>query len=426
MEKRVVITGLGIVAPNAVGLEHYTEALKTGKSGIRRNEELVEKGFGCQIAGVPDLSTVNVESYLSELTLRFLKNDAIIYSCIAGLDAWKDAGLERPSKDEIDWDSGIIFGAGSLCADHNLPIQVDMINKKMVRKIGSKAVEQRMNNGATVYLSGMLGLGNWVASNSAACSTGTESLIMGYDWIKMGRAKRMLCGSTEGQGSFAWAGFDSMRILVRDANDQPEKGSRPLSNNAKGFVPGTGAGALVLEDYDSAIARGAKIYAEILGGANNSGGQRLGGTMVAPNSIGVKRCIKDAITQSQITADEIDLISGHLTSTMADPIEVKNWSEVLNRSGKDFPFINSTKSMIGHGLGSAGSMELVACCLQMEHGFVHPSINVEQLHPGIEAMISRECVPNNAIEKDINIVAKSSFAFGDTNSCAILKKWKDC
>lgn len=421
---RVVITGLGVVSPNGIGIPDFLEAIKMGRSGIRKDVLLEELKFQCRISGIPDLSSINMDDYFDKISQRLLFSEAVIYSVIAAKDAWQDAGLPILEKDEIDWDTGAVIGAGSISMDNELMNHFDIIyNRKAVRKLGSKITEQRMNNGGTVHVSGMLGLGNWVASNSSACSTGAEAVIMGYNWIKQGHAKRMVCGSSEGQGPSCWAGFETMRILVADSNDSPETGSRPLSANAKGFAPGTGAAMLILEDYDTAIERGAHIYAEVLGGFSNSGAQRMGGSMVAPNSIGVQRCIAGALNVSGIKAEEIDLISGHLTGTMADPLEVENWKKVLNLKEGDFPYINSLKSMIGHTFGAAGSIELVACCLQMEHNFVHPSINANPIHPKILELIPEDSIPcERAVYTNVQVVAKTNFAFGDINSCVILKK----
>lgn len=421
---RVVVTGIGVVAPNGTGVPAFLEALRKGKSGIRRDELLASLGFKCQVSGIPDMSTVNLDDYLDKVTQRGLFSNAIKYSVVAAKDAWMDASLQMLEKDEVDWDTGTVFGAGSMSMDNELIKQFDTIySKHAVGKLGSRITEQRMNNGAAAYISGLLGLGNWVGSNSSACSTGTEAVVLGYEWIKQGKAKRMLCGSTEGQGPSSWAGFESMRIIVRNSNDQPEKASRPLSANASGFVPATGAAALLLEDYETAVKRGAHIYAEIIGGFSNSGAQRQGGSMVAPSPVGVQRCIDTTIKMSGIKPAEIDLISGHLTGTMADYLEVQNWKTVLKLNEEEFPYINSPKSMIGHSLGAAGSIELVACVLQMEHNFIHPSINAEPIHPKIKALIPEHKIPSQtAIEQEVNIIAKTSFAFGDTNSCIILKK----
>ncbi len=234
----------------------------------------------------------------------------------------------------------------------------------------------------------------------------------------------MLCGGCEGYNEYSWAGFDAMRVLCRDSNNDPTRASRPMSADAAGFVPGAGAGALVLEDLESAQARGATIYAEILGTGLNSGGQRMGGTMTKPNEEGARRCMKIAIDNAQIKAEEIDLICGHLTSTIGDVIEVGNWSKELNLKGKEFPYINSVKSLIGHCLGAAGAVELVAAIQQMKEGFIHPSLNTENLHPEIAKLVDREKIPLKTINTDVNILAKSSFGFGDVNSCLVLRNWK--
>ena len=217
--------------------------------------------------------------------------------------------------------------------------------------------------------------------------------------------------------------FDAMRVMTYKHNDTPEKGSRPMSETASGFVPGSGAGALVLESLESALERGATIYAEVLGGAVNSGGQRNGGTMTAPNSKAVQRCIREAIKEAGISANDIDVINGHLTATIKDPVEIENWSIALDRKGTDFPYINSLKSMVGHCLAAAGSIESVAAVLQLRENFIFPSINCEDVHPEIAQLIDVEKIPTTAIHQEVNIVAKASFGFGDVNACVIFKKY---
>jgi 3-oxoacyl-(acyl-carrier-protein) synthase len=249
--------------------------------------------------------------------------------------------------------------------------------------------------------------------------------MMGFERIQQGKAKRMLVGSTSDSGPYIWAGFDAMKVCTFKHNGSPEKGSRPMSATASGFVPSSGAGALVIEELESALARGARIYAEILGGNINSGGQRGEGTMTAPNSIAVQKCITDALKDANVKANEIDYINGHLTATTKDALEIKNWSEALNRKGIDFPYINSLKSMIGHGLSAAGSMESVATILQLYHGFIFPNINCDDIHPEISNCIAIEKIPQQLIERELNIVMKASFGFGDVNGCLIYKKYNE-
>lgn len=423
LKKRVVITGIGIVAPNGVGLDAFTHAIKSGISGIKHDAELERLQFSCQISGKPEISTELALHYFTELELRNFNSTGILYGVIAALDAWKDAGLSIEHNENPDWDSGTIFGTGTSGID-KFRESIYKIDDFQTRKLGSTAVAQTMNSGVSAYIGGKLGLGNQVTTNSSACTTGTESILMAYERIKSGQAKRIIAGSTSDSGPYIWGGFDAMRVCTFKHNDTPEKGSRPMSATASGFVPGSGAGALLIEDLETALNRGAKIYAEILGGNINSGGQRGEGTMTSPNSVAVQKCIVDAMNNAGISANEIDAINGHLTATSKDSLEIKNWTEALQRNGNDFPYINSLKSMVGHCLSAAGSVESVASVLQIYHGFVFPNSNCEDLNPEITALINESKIPQKSIEKEINIVAKASFGFGDVNGCVIFKKYK--
>lgn len=422
MNKRVVITGLGIVAPNGVGLPAFTHAIQNGISGISHDTELERLQFSCQIAGKPVISTELSLRYFTELELRNFNSSGILYGVIAGIDAWKDAGLSMEINDEPDWDSGTIFGTGTSGID-KFRESIYKIDELQTRRLGSTAVAQTMNSGVSAYIGGKLGLGNQVTTNSSACTTGTESILMAYDRIKLGQAKRILAGSTSDSGPYIWGGFDAMKVCTFKHNDTPEKGSRPMSATASGFVPGSGAGALVLEDLESALERGAKIYAEVLGGNINSGGQRGGGTMTAPNATAVKRCITEALKNANVDPIEIDTINGHLTATAKDGLEIQNWSEALHLNGDNFPYINSLKSMVGHCLSASGSVESVASVLQLHHSFIFPNINCEDLHPEITAIIGESRIPQQLIKKELNIVAKTSFGFGDVNACVLFKKY---
>jgi len=423
MRHRVVITGLGVVAPNAIGLEEFRKALREGKSGIRFIPELADLKFACQIGGVPENFTEVRARYFDHEKLLSI-NDNIGYASVAAVDAWRDAGFSLLEENgHVDWDTGAILGSGIGGMDTIAQQVVPMVKEGKTRRLGSRIVEQVMNSGTSARVGGLLGLGNQVTSNSSACSTGTEAITDAFWRIRTGHAKRMLAGGSEGASPFIWAGFDAMRVIARKYNDSPDKGSRPLSASANGFVPGSGAAVLLLEDLDTALARGARIYCELIGGSVNSGGQRNGGSMTAPNPEGVRRCIRQAIDDAGITADDIDAINGHLTATFADPSEVKSWSTALDRGPDRFPIIQSTKSMIGHCLGAAGAIESVAVAVQLQEGFLHPSTNCEDVHPEIEEF--EGSIPKTTMEfPDLTIMAKSSFGFGDVNSCLIFKKWQ--
>ena len=422
MSKRIVITGLGVTAPNGVGIPAFTNALKNGISGIKHDAQLEELQFSCQIAGKPEISEELKSHYFTELELRGFNSTGILYGVIAGMEAWQNAGLSVENNPQPDWDNGTIFGSGTSGID-KFRESIYKIDELQVRRLGSTVVAQTMNSGISAYLGGKLGLGNQVTTNSSACSTGTEAIIMAYDRIKSGQAKRILAGSTGDSGPYIWAGFDALRVCSSKFNDNPENGSRPMSATAAGFVPGSGAGALVIEDLESALERGATIYAEILGGNINSGGQRGNGSMTAPNSDAVQRCITEAIKNSGISATDIDAINGHLTATTKDSLEIENWTKALNRSGNNFPYINSLKSMTGHCLSAAGSIESVAAILQLHEGFLFGNTNCEDLHPEISALIDSSKVPLKTINTNLNIIAKASFGFGDVNACVLFKKF---
>jgi 3-oxoacyl-(acyl-carrier-protein) synthase len=362
MDRRVVITGLGVVSPNAMGVPDFLHALQNGISGIRFIPQYEELNFNCQVSGVPEFEWEQLKNYISETSLYGLKGKGIAYGIRAALDAWTDAGNQIAGEETL-WETGCIFGS-SVADTDVIKNAITRVDAKESKKLGSRVVEQIMNSGVTAYIAGRLGLGNKVITNSAACATGTQAIIMGYEYIKHGMAKRMVTGSSEYVDAYIYGAFDSMRVLSRKHNDQPEKASRPMSITAGGFVPGSGAGALILEDLEFALARNATIYAEILGVNNNSGGQRNGGTMTAPGSAGVIRCITDALADAKLSGDAVDLICGHLTATIADKLEIQNWSRALNRKGEDFPLVNSLKSMIGHCLSAAGSIETVASVFQ--------------------------------------------------------------
>ena len=422
MKHRVVITGMGVVAPNGVGLSEFTNAIKKGASGITYHQNLKDLDFSCCIGGVPKVSEEKKLEYFTSLQLRGFNSSGILYGCMAGIDAWKDAGFSLDSESELDYNSGTIFGTGTSGVE-KFREAIYKLDNKQVKRLGSTVVVQTMASGVSAFLGGMLGLGNQVTTNSSACTTGTEAIILGFDRVQSGKAIRMLVGSCSDDGPYIWGGFDAMRVMTYKHNDTPEKGSRPMSVTASGFVPGSGAGALVLESLESALGRKATIYAEVLGGALNSGGQRKGGTMTAPNAEAVVRCIKEAIKNSGISADAIDTINGHLTATSKDSLEIKNWTKALNRKGVDFPYINSLKAMIGHCLAAAGSIESVATVLQLKEQFIFPNINCEDVLPEISSLISEEKIPKKLLKTKVNIAAKASFGFGDVNGCVIFKTY---
>lgn len=420
--RRVVVTGLGVIAPNGNGVSEFEAALRKGRSGIRVQQSMIDAKFGSHVAGTPLGADELAKATFPESELMVM-NMSHRFASLAAVEAWTSAGFKVPDHDsDVDWDTGAILGTGIGGMDTTAEVVVPLTNEKKIRRMGSTAVEQVMASGISARVSGQLALGNQVTTNSSACSTGTEAISMGLERIRIGLAERMICGGAEGASHYIWAGFDAMRVLCRAFNDDPERASRPMSASAAGFVPGSGAGVVMLESLESAEARGAEIIAEVLGSGINCGGHRGGGSMTAPNPESVKRCIQTALADAKIEGSDVDVINGHLTATGADPKEIGSWSRGLSRTPDDFPKITATKSLIGHALGAAGGIEAVASLLMLKGGFLQPAINCEDVHPEIAAF--EKSIPYEGGElEDFNIIAKAGFGFGDVNACVIFKKW---
>jgi 3-oxoacyl-(acyl-carrier-protein) synthase len=346
------------------------------------------------------------------------------YAIIASGECWRDAGFSLPqSNSPVDWNTAAIIGTSLGGIDTAGELVVPETNAGRVRRLGSSAIERVMASCATACVSGLLGLGGQATTNSSACGTGTEAIVNGFWMIREGRTDRVLAGSAEPSSVYAWAGLDSLRVTMRKANDRPQAASRPLSATAGGLVPAGGAGILMLESLPSAQSRNARIYAEVLGGHSNGGGQRNGGSITASNPEGIERCVREGLETAKTEPAAIDYINGHLTGTGGDPKEIRCLSAALGRPLENMPWVNSTKSMIGHGLAASGSMESIATILQLVHGFIHPSINCEDFHPEIMAMAAR--VPQVALRTQCQTALKTSFGFGDVNSCVVFRRWNN-
>lgn len=431
--KRVVITGVGVVAPNGTGLEQFRAALKEGKSGITRHEQLQKLKFAAQIGGVPKLEEEDVLKVIPGADLNKLC-EPMVYAGMAAVEAARmsgeDVDLIRGYQDTPpQWDTGAMIGCGIGGMDTIFeelgPVMAEaeeQDERRGTAPMGTDIVPKVMGSSTSVAVGKFLGLGGQTSSNSSACNTGTEAIFDAWKHIQLGYADSMYAGGAEGSHYGIWAGFDAMRdVLCSKFNEMPEKGSQPMGAGACGFVPGSGAGILRLETLERAQKRGAKILAELVGAYCNSGGQREGGTMTFPNAEGVIRCIQKVLKDSGVDPKQIGLINGHLTSTTADPREVASWERALGVPVDKFPHIQSTKSMIGHALGAAGAIESVAVVDQLVHGYVHPSINCENVHPQIKHL--EKSIPHKMIEKRLEYVIKASFGFGDVNGCLLFKRW---
>ena len=430
--KRIVVTGIGAVAPNGLGIEAYRAALKAGKSGISRHEELKTLNFACQIGGKPPVGPDEAEALIAGADLAKL-NEAMVYATMAAVEAARMSGVPVDLKkgymdSPVDWDTGAIIGCGiggmDTMLDEMGPVMAEAAGAEPgmgCRPMGTDIVPKIMESSVSVAVGKFLGLGGQTTTNSSACNTGTEAIFEAFKHMQLGYAESMYAGGAEGTHAGTWSGFDAMRdVLCSKFNEMPERGSQPMGAGACGFVPAGGAGVVRLETLEHAQKRGAKILVELVAAYCNSGGQRDGGTMTFPNPDGVARCIRRVLKDSGVDPKNISLINGHLTSTGADPREVGSWIKALELPIERFPLIQSTKSMIGHTLGAAGALESVAAIDQIVNSYVHPSINCEDVHPQIPIGNS---IPHQMIAKELEYVIKASFGFGDVNGCLLFKRW---
>jgi 3-oxoacyl-(acyl-carrier-protein) synthase len=410
-----------VLAPNGHGVDAFERALREGISGLRKVPKMKELNFSCQVAGIPQ-DVPGIATRYFPASLISLMNEHTTMAAIAAVDCWRDAGFEVPDLKscDVDVDTGLMLGTG-MGALELADVFMPLVNGGNVRRLGSSMAERAMCSSAAARVSGLLALGGEVSMNSNACATGTQSIIDGWWKIHSGRINRMLVGATEGSSCYIWAPFDAMRVLARNFNDAPERASRPMSASANGFVPGSGAGMLLLESLDSALARKSKIYAEVLGGFQNCGAQRNGGSMTLANSTMAQLCIKRSLDVAGVTGSDIDAVSGHLTGTAGDLLEVRSLLTALATPANKFPLINSTLSLTGHALGAAGALSSIASVLQLNGGFVHGSLNCEDLHPELAPIAAS--VPHRTVERDVRVIAKTSFGFGDVNACVLFRKW---
>lgn len=418
--QRVVITGLGVVAPGAADLTSFETLLRRGRSPARYDAQLERVGFGSRISARAAWHEPHWRRYTCELEQKRLTSAGLRYGLLAGLSAWTDSGLRRAENEPVSrW--GVVFGT-SIPGMDILGHAIRRVDEGQVRRLGSAVLETQMPSFLTAALAARLGAGGQVSCPCSACATGTEALLLGLQRIQSGAADVVLVGSAESEGPHLWAGFDTLRLLARGFERSPERASRPLSASACGIVAASGAGALVLERLEHARARGAHVYCEVMGGAINCGAQRQGGSPTAPNPRAIVHCIQQALTDARVPAEAVDAISGHLTATKVDPTEVQCWADALRRDGDRFPRLNAPKSLFGHAFSASGSIELVACALQLRRGFLHPSRNCEDVHP-----LVRRCIDPRRIVRDSEapsvrseVMLKASFGFGDVNACVVL------
>jgi 3-oxoacyl-[acyl-carrier-protein] synthase-1 len=401
--RRVVITGIGIVSSIGDNADEVTASLREARSGISSAPEFKELGFRCQVQAKPK---VDWEAAVDRRASRFLAAGTA-YGHIAFEQMLADAGL---SAGEIsDERVGIIVGSGGPSAK-TIVQAADITRDKGPKRIGPFAVPKAMSSGPSATLATWFEIKGVNYSISSACATSAHCIGAAAEQIMMGKQDLVFAGGVEELDWTLSNLFDAMGAMSTGYNDRPEVASRAYDNHRDGFVIAGGAGMLAVEDYERAKARGAKIYAEIVGYAANSDGY----DMVAPSGEGAMRCMRLAMAQAG--GRKIEYLNPHGTSTPVG--DAKEMEAVRTVFGDDMPAISSTKSLTGHSLGAAGAQEAIYCLLMMQNGFLAESAHIEELDPAFEGM------PILRQRKDVEVetMMSNSFGFGGTNGCLIMSR----
>lgn len=415
--KRVVITGMGIVSPVGTGVDFAWKNILAGKSGVRKITEFEVEDIASQIAGVPEKGTepgmFNPDAVIEPRDQRKM-DKCIIYGMVAADEAIKDAGLDTFEGNRERMGVSIGSGIGGFDTIYENCIS---LHEGGPRRVSPFFIPKGIINMTAGHVSIKYGLKGPNISVVTACATGAHSIGEGVRLIQHGDADVMICGGTEGAVSrIALAGFSAMRALST-RNDEPEKASRPWDKNRDGFIMAEGAGVLVLEEYEHAVKRGAKIYAEVAGYGLSGDAYHI--TAPAQNGEGGKRAMMAAIKDAGLVPADVDYINAHGTSTgLGDVGELAAVQELFANTGV---CMSSTKSMTGHLLGAAGAVETIFCVCAIRDGVVPPTINLDEPE---DAVGDFDLVPHKAKERKVDVVLSNSFGFGGTNASIVLKKIK--
>jgi 3-oxoacyl-[acyl-carrier-protein] synthase II len=417
--RRVVITGLGLVTPLGCGVEATWSRLLKGESGARRVTEFEVSDISCQIAsfvprGDGENGTFNPDQWMEPKEQRKV-DDFIVYAVAAADQALADSGY-KPETREQQERTGVLIGSGigglSGIADTSI-----LLKEKGPRRVSPFFIPGRLINLASGYVSIKHGLRGPNHAVVTACSTGAHAIGDAARLVALGDAEVMVAGGAESPiCRIALAGFAACRALSTGFNDTPTKASRPYDKDRDGFVMGEGAGIVVLEEYEHAKARGARIYAEVVG--YGMSGDAFHITAPAADGDGAYRCMRAALTRAGIDASEIDYVNAHGTSTpMGDEIELGAVERLFGNSAGKLA-MSSTKSAIGHLLGAAGAVEAIFSVLAMRDNVAPPTLNLD--NPSVETPI--DLVPHTAKERRIDTVLSNSFGFGGTNASVVFRR----
>jgi 3-oxoacyl-[acyl-carrier-protein] synthase II len=417
--RRVVVTGIGLVTPLACGTEPTWQRLLAGQSGIKHIENFDVSDLPCKIAGQVRRGdgsdgTFNPDDWMEPKEQR--KVDAfILYAMSAATQALNDANWHpREYDDQIV--SGVLLGSG-IGGVEGIAETALILRDRGPRRVSPFFIPGRLINLASGYVSIAHGLKGPNHAVVTACSTGAHAIGDAGRLIALGDADLMVAGGTESPvNRISLAGFAACRALSTGFNETPERASRPYDRDRDGFVMGEGAGAVVLEEYDHAKRRGARIYAELIGYGLSGDAYHI--TAPSEDGDGAFRCMSAAIRRAGLTAGDIDYINAHGTSTpLGDEIELKAVERLVGNAAGHIA-MSSTKSSIGHLLGAAGAVEAIFCLLAMRDGMLPPTINLD--NPSVDTAI--DLVPHKARKQPINVALSNSFGFGGTNASLVLRR----
>ena len=411
--KRVVVTGLGALTPIGNNLEEYWEGLKNGKSGSAPityfDTEKFKTKFACE------LKNFNPLDHFDRKEARKLDRFAQ-YAMVSADEAIQDSGIDLDTVDKFR--VGVIWGAGIGGLETFQDEVINFANGDGSPRFNPFFIPKMIADIAPGNISIKHGFMGANYTTVSACASSANAMIDALNNIRLGYSDVIVSGGSEAAVTIAgMGGFNAMHALST-RNDSPETASRPFDATRDGFVLGEGGGALILEEYEHAKARGAKIYAEVLGGGLSSDAYHM--TAPHPEGDGVVAVMKNCLKNAGLKPEDVDAINTHGTSTpLGDVAELKAISKVFGEHAKTMN-INSTKSMTGHLLGAAGAIEAIAAILSMKHGIVPPTINHEHIDENIDPELNLTL--NKAQERDVNIVMSNTFGFGGHNACVVFKK----
>jgi 3-oxoacyl-[acyl-carrier-protein] synthase II len=417
--RRVVVTGLGMLSPLACGAEATWQRLLAGKSGISRVHKFETADLPCQIAGqIPrgdgSDGTFNPDQWMEPKEQRKV-DDFILFAMGAAKQALDDAGW-HPSTYDDEITTGVLIGSG-IGGIEGIAETTLLLHDRGPRRVSPFFIPGRIINLASGYVSIAHALKGPNHSVVTACSTGAHAIGDAGRLIALGDADVMVAGGTESPVSrISLAGFAACRALSTGFNDSPERASRPYDRDRDGFVMGEGAGVVVLEEYEHAKSRGARIYGELVGYGLSGDAYHI--TAPAADGDGALRCMKAAIKRAGISPADIDYINAHGTSTpIGDEIELKAVERLVGNAAANIS-MSSTKSSIGHLLGAAGTVEAIFCLLAIRDQVVPPTINLD--NPSVATAI--DLVPHKPRERTVNVALSNSFGFGGTNASLVFRR----